>query len=193
MFSLNPRGISVIYLDKIIRQIEQQNLHIERFVYADDVAQTARSKEDLKRVMEQWDTSLSEYGLKFSYEKTEYMVIGTREEDRLEINGHNINKTEKFTYLGSSITSNGKMETEINGRIAKYSKNVGALYPLLRDRHIPKRIKTHIKFYTKTHTAVCLRNMGSDRKTQIQNPSSRDESPPTHLWSHKKRESETSP
>ena len=73
------------------------------------------------------------------------MVIGSQEdEEDLEINNNTINKTVKFTYLGSVITSDGKIETEINSRIAKYSKNVGALYPLLRDPHIHKRIKTHI-------------------------------------------------
>ena len=32
-------------------------------------------------------------------------------------------------------------ESEINNRIAKFNRNVGMMYPLLKDRHIPKECK----------------------------------------------------
>ena len=33
------------------------------------------------------------------------------------------------------------MESEINNRIAKFSKNVDYLYPLLREKNIPRKVK----------------------------------------------------
>ena len=36
------------------------------------------------------------------------------------------------------------MEPEINSRITKYSRNLGVLYPLLRDKNIPRKVKIHI-------------------------------------------------
>ncbi len=48
------------------------------------------------------------------------------------INERNIRRMDEFKYLGSVILSDGRMEPEINSRMVKYSRSVGALYPLLR-------------------------------------------------------------
>ena len=38
----------------------------------------------------------------------------------------------------------GKMEAEITNRIAQFAQNTGALYPILRDKYVPKKVKVHI-------------------------------------------------
>ncbi|KAI8484820.1 hypothetical protein Bbelb_374170 [Branchiostoma belcheri] len=99
----------------------------------------------LEDVMTKWDDGLNEKGLKLSYDKTEYMAVGkdlvTRD---LDVNGHAIKPVDTFTYLGSTVNNAATIDTEINNRIAKFSKNTGALYPLLRDRNIPTDVRVHI-------------------------------------------------
>ncbi|KAI8500107.1 hypothetical protein Bbelb_224240 [Branchiostoma belcheri] len=99
----------------------------------------------LEDVMTKWDDGLNEKGLKLSYDKTEYMAVGkdlvTRD---LDVNGHAIKPVDTFTYLGSTVNNAATIDTEINNRIAKFSKNTGALYPLLRDRNIPTEVRVHI-------------------------------------------------
>ncbi|KAI8478919.1 hypothetical protein Bbelb_433480 [Branchiostoma belcheri] len=62
----------------------------------------------------------------------------------LDVNGHAIKPVDTFTYLGSTVNNAATIDTEINNRIAKFSKNTGALYPLLRDRNIPTEVRVHI-------------------------------------------------
>ena len=57
------------------------------------------------------------------------------------MNGQTLKQTTNFTYLGSKITANNLMENEINNRISKFTRNVNALYPLLKERKIPKDVK----------------------------------------------------
>ena len=92
--------------------------------------------------MRLWNSTLTQQGLKLNYTKTEYMVVGRNQNDEeLSLASATIRRNNSYTYLGSVITSDGKMEPEINNRITKYSQNVGAIYPLLRDRNIPRKVK----------------------------------------------------
>ena len=96
--------------------------------------------------MEKWDNAFVQYGLELSINKAEYMAV-TRQQQHQEdfmIGEQNIKQTNTFAYLGSNITSKNEIEADINSRISKYSKNMGFLYPLLREKEIPRQIKTHI-------------------------------------------------
>ena len=68
----------------------------------------------------------------------------TQEQGNLRAGELDINKTDDFTYLGCRLTSNNSIEEDINYRIGKYSKNVGCLYPLLREASIPREVKTDL-------------------------------------------------
>jgi len=130
-----------------MQKVDKCDFEKELFGYADDVAQTATSRTDLQTTMNKWDQELTKAGLKLSYGKTEYMRVGRQQEDdtnTITVNGHELNQTTSFAYLGSKLTSNNLLEEEINNRIAKFTKNLCALYPLLKERKIPKDVKTCI-------------------------------------------------
>ena len=59
----------IVYMNQVILQIEQENFKLERFGYADDVAQTADSIHNLQDVMNCWDEKLTAAGLKLNYNK----------------------------------------------------------------------------------------------------------------------------
>ena len=69
------------------------------------------------------------------------MAVSRRKQQYDVFIGHNkINQTNNYAYLGVSVNEDNLQLTEINGKIAKYNKNVSMLYPLLKDRHVPRKI-----------------------------------------------------
>ena len=119
------------------------------------MARTADSREKLQDIMNQWDWELTRAGLKLSYAKTEYMQVGREpEEGDITVNDHVLNKTNNFRYLGSKLTSTNIMEEEVNNRIANFSKNLIALYPLMKEKEIPRDVKVCI--YTTVLRPVLL-------------------------------------
>jgi len=117
----------------------------ECFAYADDIAQVADTKEQLERIVNLWMQAFRKYGLKLSVGKTEYLMVGRGAVvDTLKLGEDEIVGTESFTYLGSKLESQNNMATEILNRISKYTKNVAALYPLLREKSIPRKVKMSI-------------------------------------------------
>ena len=133
----------IMYFDKVIKQVEEKNnLEMDIFAYADDLAIVTDSGQMLNTVMEEFDAILTSWGLKLSCSKTKFAVIG-REPDRVElnVNGNGIDRVDCFEYLGSKISANTKVDEEVFNRISKYSQNTGALYPLLRNIHVPRRVK----------------------------------------------------
>lgn len=134
----------IVYLDRVMAEVPQP-VRAEYFAYADDIAQVASTKEQLERIMNSWVQAFTKYGLKLSVSKTEYMMVarGARASN-LKLGQDELAYTDSFTYLGSKIESQNHMETEIMNRISKYTKNVAALYPLLREKNIPRCVKTSI-------------------------------------------------
>lgn len=134
----------ITYLDRVMREVSLPE-QSESFAYADDIAQTACSKDQLEDIMRKWTEAFTKYGLKLSISKTEYMMVSRNPtKQNLELFDAELAFTDNFIYLGSKIGSDNTMESEINNRISKFSKNVGFLYPLLREKNIPRTVKTDL-------------------------------------------------
>ena len=145
----------IICLNLFMMNVTREDYHAECFGYADDVARTTDSREKLQDIMNQWDRELTRAGLKLSYAKTEYMQVGRKpEEGDITVNDHVLNKTNNFRYLGSKLTSTNIMEEEVNNRIANFSKNLITLYPLMKEKEIPRDVKVCI--YTTVLRPVLL-------------------------------------
>ena len=50
-----------------------------------------------------------------------------------------LSQVEQFKYLGNTYGTGAVKDTIINGRIQKFSSDVGLLYPLLKDKQVPKK------------------------------------------------------
>src|ERR1700755_2610426 len=73
------------------------------------------------------------------------MVIAReREEIVVNIEGTRLKQSRKFKYLGVVFGEEGRQEDKLRERIGKFSKNVGMLYPLLKERGIPTEVKVLI-------------------------------------------------
>jgi len=112
--------------------------------YADDVGLITGSEKELQDTVNEWDTALKDNGLKLNEIKSEVMEVSisrTTETLHITANGQELKKVEAFKYLGVVYDSTADNETAVTDRIKKYSMNVGLLYPLLKDRHVPRAVK----------------------------------------------------
>ena len=70
------------------------------------------------------------FGMKINIKKTEVLYqpksTRTREED-IMVDGNKLNSVLEFTYLGSTRSSNGYIDDEIQRRMAKASASFGRL------------------------------------------------------------------
>ena len=141
----------IIYMDKIVKEIQKgyegYQRHIETLSYADDVAMVSRNKVYLQKAVDEWVNQLKNYDMKLNTRKSKVMVL-SRQRNNCEIyvEGNKLEEVNNFKYLGVNYNNAGQMQVEIDKRIAKYSKNLGLLYPLIKEKHIPEKVK--IQIYT---------------------------------------------
>ena len=101
-------------------------------LYADD---SAPSAEEMQKIVDVFSDASNKFGLTININKTEVLYqpnsTKTREEDII-IDGNKLNSVLKFTYLGSTISSNGCIDDEMPRRIA----NGSACFSRLRQRFL---------------------------------------------------------
>ncbi len=71
--------------------------------------------------------------------KTEVISMSRREVEplQIEIGAGRVGNAENFKYLGCILNKQGVSSMEVTERIKKFSRSVGALYHLLKEREIP--------------------------------------------------------
>ena len=83
--------------------------------YADDIALLANTPAQAETLLHSLERAASGIGLHVNAHKTEYMCFNQRG-DISTLNGSSLKLEDKFTYLGSSVSST---EIDINTRLAK--------------------------------------------------------------------------
>ena len=88
----------------------------------------------------------SDFGLKFSVEKTKGMVVGQEIDEHdltpVPVEGGSIDIVDHFPYLGSNISRDSENTVEIDFRIAKASRAFGCLRkPIFQDRNLSMTTK----------------------------------------------------
>ena len=77
--------------------------------------------------MDAFSKASKKFGLKINIKKTEVPnSTRTREED-IMVDGNKLNSVLEFTYLGSTISSNGCIDDEIQRRVAMASASFARL------------------------------------------------------------------
>ena len=117
-------------------------------LFVDDSALVAHSAEEMQKIVDAFSDASKKFGLKINIKKTEVLYqpnsIRTREDD-IMVDGNKLNSVLEFTYLGSTISSNGCMVDEIQRRMAKASASIGRLRQRLwNNHHVSMRVKGKI-------------------------------------------------
>ena len=104
---------------------------VRELLYADDADLVAHSAEDMQEIMDRFANACTKFGLTISLEKTKVMFTPAPGEPLTEPNivvyGSKLAVVKNFVYLGSSLSSDGSLDTEIKERIAKASASFGCL------------------------------------------------------------------
>ena len=82
-------------------------LNRNNILYADDLAVVVGNKEDLLKVLQEWNNTFRKHGLRMNLQKTEVMWIGEQEVDlHVVVDGKTIKQVNSFVYLGGTACEN---------------------------------------------------------------------------------------
>ena len=131
----------IIFMDYCGRLVRRET-NGEILGYADDLALIAETGEALQNFVAVWDEVLNAKGMKISKEKTEVMLLSKEQEEMdVVIGGSVLKQVDWFEYLGVYFGTGNDMILELNHRISKFNGTLALLYPLLKDRNIPRKVK----------------------------------------------------
>ncbi|KAJ4429476.1 hypothetical protein ANN_21645 [Periplaneta americana] len=115
--------------------------------FADDVAIISRNIKSLSNEFERLNEKAEHMGLTINQEKTKYMFSGYSRisiPNELKIQEFTFERVKSFKYLGSVITENNTMDSEIGARLIAANKNYFGLANILKAKNVPCTIKTKI-------------------------------------------------
>ena len=128
---------------------------VRDLLFADDCALNACSEPEMQQSIDKFSSACDAFGLTISTKKTEVMYQPASNKDytvpTININGEALKTVNKFTYLGSTLSRNVRIDDEVVLRIAKASAAFGNLREKVWER---EGLSTQIKL--KVYKAVIL-------------------------------------
>ena len=124
-------------------------LYLHKGEFADDVVLMARSKDAAAAALRAYVDVTRAFGMTVSITKTKFMVVGSgvSDEEKLPIavDDGQIEWVSEFPYLGSLIADSGRIDVEVDKRIASASKAFGALrQAVFKDAHLSENSKRQV-------------------------------------------------
>ena len=116
-----------LYSENIFRNIEDINgisiggRNINNIRYADDTVLIADNEQDLQHLVDAVVVHSEQLGLELNCKKTQVMVVTRKNEIpqcNIQVNGNILQQVNRYNYLGTVITSDGRCLEEIRTRIA---------------------------------------------------------------------------
>ena len=95
--------------------------------FDDDAALYAVTREAVERVAMTFVTTAAGWRLTVSLEKTKMMSMGCTEARSIQLEDGVIAAVDNFTYLGSNISNDGEIVTEVSARLGKAARAFGCL------------------------------------------------------------------
>ena len=117
---------------------------IRDLLFADDAAIATHNEADLQSLMDRFAKAARDFGLTISLKKTNVMAQDA-DPPNITIDGCQLEAVERFTYLGSNITNNLSLDSDLDVRIGKASTTMARL---------SKRVWSNKKLTINTKIAV---------------------------------------
>ena len=114
-------------------------------LFADDAAVETHTQQELQALVERSSHSCKDFGLSIILKKTNVLGQDTMELPAITMDDYDLDVVEQFTYLGSIISDNLSLHTEIDKRIWKAATTLA---------HLTSRVWTNPKLTVKTKTVV---------------------------------------
>lgn len=124
---------------------------IRDLLFADDCALASHSIENIQTIVDSFSTAAKAFGLTISIKKTELLFQPRPNHPpefipKVFVDGKALKTVQTFIYLGSTITSDAKMDKEVETRIGKASSAFGSLYNRLWSSH-DVSLRTKVDIY----------------------------------------------
>ena len=123
--------------------------------FADDLALIAESSNAIQEMSCSLEVNAAKVGLRISSEKTKAMQIGNGGQlNQIIVNGIPVENVNRFTYLGSKLSSDGQVEADINTRMGLASATFMKMHSIWRSSNIKRKLK--IKLFQALILPICL-------------------------------------
>uniref|UniRef100_A0A3B3HTA8 Reverse transcriptase domain-containing protein n=1 Tax=Oryzias latipes TaxID=8090 RepID=A0A3B3HTA8_ORYLA len=137
-----------------LRRLKAKNktreLLIQELLFADDSALVTQSLQAMQELLTAFAEASARFGLTINIKKTEVLIQDTHNAKlnprTVLLNGTPLAEVDKFSYLGSTISNSGSIDTEISKRIQSAASAFGKLRSRLWDQR-GIHLKTKIKVY----------------------------------------------
>ena len=96
-------------------------------LFADDAAVTTHTEQELQALVDRFSQACKDFGLTISLKMTNVLGQDTMELPAITIDNYELDVVEQFTYLGSTVTDNLFLDTEIDERIGKAATTLARL------------------------------------------------------------------
>ena len=93
--------------------------YVRDLLFADDAAITTHTQEDLQQLLDRFSDACRHFGLTISLAITQVMGQDIKEIPSFFIHNYKLEVIHEFVYLGSTITDNLSINSELNKRIGK--------------------------------------------------------------------------
>jgi hypothetical protein len=128
--------------------------HLEDLDFADDLALISETIKHLQAKTDRLVKYAGQVGLFVNVKKTEIMNIPTNPDQTITINGEQLKQSNKFTYLGSVISSENGSKADIKTRIDKARVAFNSLHNVWNSKKLA--LKTKIRLYNSNVKSVLL-------------------------------------
>ncbi|XP_072933758.1 uncharacterized protein [Epargyreus clarus] len=120
--------------------------NINNLRYADDTVLIASTAADLQQMVDSLEVYSSEAGLKMNVKKTKFMVISNTSHSttRITVSGQNLERVQKYKYLGTWLNEDWNSDLEIKTRIEIARSAFNTMRKVLCSRSINIKLRTRL-------------------------------------------------
>ncbi|BFZ10788.1 hypothetical protein BsWGS_13827 [Bradybaena similaris] len=135
----------ITYRDSICRAanyLEENTNKINELMFVDDQVLVAENEAELQHHLHSMNQESLTKNMKMYPDKTEVMTVGRSETaNNLTVNNKEIKQVSEFKYLGTTFTSDGRIDKEIDIRCNKANQVLGQISPILQHAAVPLSTK----------------------------------------------------
>jgi hypothetical protein len=148
LFNIYIEAVMVEAMEGVEEGIKVNGKTLNDVRFADDQGMVAGSEEGLQTLIDRLSVTAERYGMRINAKKTKVMRVSRKTGGKLNItiNGNMIEQVQSFKYLGSTMTEDGRCESEVKIRIAlakeAFSKRKELLTKKFKKRVKKKLVKT---------------------------------------------------